>query len=292
MVKTKGEEMGNDKVFEYLSNICQNKKDVVDEYQALFFKGIEHFTTQGKNIKLDFLLLFTISIFNQRGTPGFLGSPRETIKLSDPDYGTKDKKKENKLWGRIPKWLKGIKEARTIEDKLIEQFVQKLKNWFEEFKDPSKKNKKYKDCLKGVNKFKEFIKSIKEEELRSFESFWSALSEKELVKRKDDGEIESQIDGMGEKTFGLFIEQIGFYAKGNDKLKKWLEECEGFPLYGFSERYIKRFLRDVYEYYANRLYEEEKFKNFHLNSPVSIDVLWNAYRKGNTLDKYLEKENG
>lgn len=273
--------MGNDKVFEYLSNICQNKEDI-DEYQALFFKDIEHFTTHGKNIKLDFLLLFTISIFNQGGANGFLGGPKERIKvLSDPDYGTKDKKRENKLWGRIPRWIK------SDTNKTMEEFENSLNNWLESFIDSSKKARekfeKVEGCFNGVKKFKDFLEKTEEKLLYSYTSFKKAFYE------EFGGKYVTQ---MGEKTFGLFIEQIGFYAKYNDKLKKWLEECKEFPLYGFSERYIKRFLGDVYKYYAKRLYEEGKFKNFHLDSPVSIDILWNAYRKGNTLDKYLEKEKG
>lgn len=282
--------MQNDKVFEFLKAICNNRV-IVDEYQNLFLKTIEHFTT-GKNIKLDFLIIFTISIFDQAGTYMFLLNTRirnqwlmERLNEGDGEFGINHKANKDKLSGLIPQWIKDPNELKRSDN-----FLYKVEQWLNAFqKNPNKNYNKHNKCFSGVKKFKKFLDRINKKQLYSYIEFKKALINERII-TENNSEIKCEIKYMGEKTFSLFIEQPGFYAKGKQKLKKWIEQSEYFPVYGFNETYIRYFLKEIYKYYGNTLHHSGLFKNFHLNSPVSIDVLWNAYRRKETLLKFLKGE--
>lgn len=285
--------MKEDKVFEYLKMIC-SKIEIVCEYENLYKEELKVLTTKVDS-KLDFLIIFTLSIFNQTGTLGLLQSRiirnkwmRGELHEEDGKIGENHPKNKGKLIQEISFWIKDVKVQKNMNN-----FVERISEWLSEQKKKSKEGKGFKSpkrCIESIYAFSDFLKKIDEDKLRSYQEFRDAMITFGFIRVLNSNTIEvtRKLPQMGEKTFGLFVEYLAFYTREKSGFEGWISEAKNFPIYGFSETYIKTFLREIYMFYANMLYDERLFKSFCVNSPISVDVIWNAYRRGETFSKFIK----
>ena len=241
--------MDDDKVLKYLKELCNNK-DLVEKYENEVIDVIDRNTTK-KDLKTDFLILFAISIYDQRITSGFA----------------------KKLYG---------KKTHGIDEKIasihnVDDFIVLMKNLCKKHKQKSK------GILESISKFKKFLDKISKKDMESYDLFEKSLIKHFKIKKTDN--LKGIFSGkkifrfMGEKTAGLFLKYILYYTTINN-VGNWKKETHKFCTFGIGENYIKEFINDIYNYYGNELFKCGLYKNFKIKSPINLDIVREAYING------------